>query len=77
MDTFQTPPINTVADRFKIGRKWFGIGIVVAFFNAAAGLIFGIALVVEKEHRREGLILIVFSVVWALILYFGIIPWLT
>jgi len=55
-----------VGDRFGLGRKWFWIGIAVAFtsVNVVAGLIYGIALAVEKDHRSEGAIIIVFTLVW-------------
>lgn len=63
-------------DKFKMGKKWFWMGIVVAFLHVPAGFIYGIVLLLEKNHRREGIIIIAFTVVWALISYFVINPWL-
>ncbi|MDI6717962.1 MAG: hypothetical protein QMD86_02910 [Patescibacteria group bacterium] len=64
------------ADKFKIGKKWFWIGIAVSTFNLVAGLTYGIALALGKEHRKEGLIIAGWAVVWALIGFFLIGPWL-
>ena len=63
-------------DKFKLGKKWFWIGMVAALFNVAAGLLFGIALLAEKDHRKEGLIIVIFAVVWAAVSIFVIAPWL-
>lgn len=52
-------------DKFFMYKKWFWIGIVVAIMNGAAGLIYGIALVVEPEHRKEGIVVIL----WAFIAF--------
>ena len=48
-------------DKFKLYKKWFWIGIAVGFFNTLAGLIYGIALTIEPEHRKEGFIIILWS----------------
>ncbi|MEK7590365.1 MAG: hypothetical protein AAB454_01495 [Patescibacteria group bacterium] len=48
-------------DKFKLYKKWFWIGIAVGFFNTFAGLVYGIALMVEPEHRKEGFIIILWS----------------
>lgn len=61
-------------DRFKLGKKWFWIGMVVALFSVAAGLLFGIALLTEKDHRKEGLIIVIFALVWAAVSMFVIAP---
>ncbi len=55
-------------DKFQLFGKWFWIGVVVAFLNSIAGLIYGIALVLEPEHRREGSILIAWTVLVAVIM---------
>jgi len=68
--------IDQTIDKFKLGKKWFWIGIVVAFIHALAGLIYGITLVLEKDHRREGIIIIAFAIAWALFSYFVVGPWL-
>ncbi len=56
------------------GKKWFWIGIVVSLLNIVGGLVYGIALAIEKDHRKEGLIIIVFAIVWAVAGYFFIGP---
>lgn len=65
-----------VSDKFKLWEKWFWVGIAIGFFDLLAGLIFGIALVCEKEHRREGMIIILFALIFFLLKNFVIFPWL-
>lgn len=67
---------NQIADKFKLGKKWFWVGIAVAFVHAFAGLIYGIVLLFEKDHRKEGIIIIAFAIAWALFSYFVVGPWL-
>ncbi len=62
-------------DRFKLYKKWFWIGLIVGFINPLLGLVYGIALVVEKDHRKEGVIVIIWTIVWGIINYYGVI-WL-
>ena len=62
--------------RFALGKKWFWIGMVVALLNVTAGLLYGIALLTEKKYRKEGLIIAIFAVVWAVVSFFLIGPWL-
>lgn len=57
-------------DRFKLYKKWFWIGIVVGLLNPVAGLIYGIALLAEPEHRQEGIIIVVWTIVWAFLSYY-------
>lgn len=77
MDTFeQNLSQNLLIDKFKLGKKWFWIGIVISIFNAAAGLIYGISLTIEREHRKEGVIIIVWAITWALIVFFIISPYI-
>lgn len=77
MDTFEKNlSQNLPIDKFKLGKKWFWVGIVVSIFNAIAGLIYGISLAIEKEHRKEGLIIIAWAIIWVLIIYFVIGPYL-
>ncbi len=45
-------------DKFKLYGKWFWIGVIVAFLNSIAGLVYSVALIAEKEHRKEGWILL-------------------
>lgn len=69
MDDQNTSISNAVSsDQFALGKKWFWIGIAVALtsVNVVVGLIYGIALAVEKEHRKEGGIIIAVSIVWFL-----------
>ena len=56
-------------DRFKLYNKWFWLGIVMGL-NPIFGLVYGIALLVEKDHRKEGTIIIIWTIVWAIISYF-------
>lgn len=63
-------------DRFKLGKKWFWIGFVVATLNLVGGLVYGLALLAEKEHRQEGLVILGWAIVWFLIGFFFIGPWL-
>lgn len=76
MDTFETNLQILPVDKFKLGKKWFWIGIIIAIFNVAAGLIYGIALAIEKDHRKEGLIIVAWAIIWASIIYFVIAPYL-
>ena len=62
--------------RFQFGKKWFWIGMVVAL-NLMPGLVFGIALMTEKERRKEGAVIAVFAVVWFIFAVFVLGPWLT
>lgn len=48
-------------DRFKLYKKWFWIGIVIGFLNVFAGLIYSIAMIVEPEHRKEGLVVLIWT----------------
>lgn len=63
-------------DGFKLGKKWFWVGVIVGILNIVGGLIYGIALAMEKEHRKEGLIIIAVTVIWAIIGFFLVGPWL-
>ena len=67
-------PASQTTDKFQLWGKWFWIGIVMSFLNAAAGLIYGIALAIEKDHRKEGLIIIGWAIVWTLIVFLLIGP---
>ncbi len=68
--------IDQILDKFKLGKKWFWIGVVMALLNVAGGLVYGITLATEKKHRQEGLIIILVAIVWAVAGYFLIGPWL-
>ena len=56
-------------DKFKLGKKWFWIGIVMGL-NPVFGLIYSIALLTEKDHRKEGIIIIAWTIIWAIISYY-------
>jgi hypothetical protein len=56
-------------DKFKVNKKWFWIGIVMGL-NPVFGLVYGIALVTEKDHRKEGTIILIWTIVWAIISYY-------
>ncbi len=66
---------SPAADKFELGKKWFWLGIVIAFLNVVAGLVYGIAVMTEGR-RREGLIIVGWAIVWILISFFLIGPWL-
>ena len=76
MDTFQTSSQTSPVDKFKLGKKWFWIGIVVSTLNIVAGLVYGITLLIEKDHRKEGLVVMAWAIIWALIGFFVIGPYL-
>lgn len=61
-------------DKFKLYKKWFWIGIAVGFFNLLAGLVYGTALAMEKEHRKEGMVILAWSIVSFLFLFYVILP---
>lgn len=46
-------------------RKWFWIGILLCFITPPIpGLIYGIAMLTENRYRKDGLIIVVWSIVW-------------
>ena len=45
-------------------RKWFLIGIIMGL-NPVTGLVFGIGLATEPSHRRDGIIIILWTIAWA------------
>lgn len=49
-------------DNFKLWKKWFWIGIIVGSLNSIAGFVYSIAMIVEPEHRKEGLIILGWTV---------------
>ena len=63
-------------DQFGLYKKWFWIGIVMSLFNVTGGLVYGLAVLMDKEHRKEGAILVVFSLVWFFFVTFVLSPWL-
>ena len=65
-----------VADKFKLGKKWFWIGIIISIFNIIAGLVYGVVLLLEKDHRKEGIIIIAWAIIWTLFSFFVIGPYL-
>ena len=63
-------------DKFKLGKKWFWIGIIISIFNIVGGLVYGIVLLLEKNHRKEGIIIIAWAIIWTLFSFFVIGPYL-
>ena len=63
-------------DQFALFRKWFWIGIVMSLFNVAAGLVYGVAVLMDKEHRKEGAIIIAFALIWFFFAAYVLGPWL-
>lgn len=62
-------------NRFKLWGKWFWIGVVIGFLNAIAGVIYSVALIVEPENRKVGLVLLGWTllVMVAMAVVFGIV----
>lgn len=48
-------------------KKWFWIGIVLTITNQTAGVIYGIALLLEPPYKREGSIILIWNVVFFLL----------
>lgn len=61
-------------DNFKLYKKWFWVGIAIGFLNVLGGLIYGIALLMEPDHRREGLVIIAWSVLSFILWAYVILP---
>lgn len=67
---------NISNDKFKLWNKWFWIGIVVAISNIIAGLVYGIALAIEKDRRKEGIIIVIVAIGWLIFTNYILGPWL-
>lgn len=59
-------------ERFKLGKKWFWIGIIFSILFPLIGIIYGVCLLIEKNYRKEGLIIITCAILFAALLYFGV-----
>lgn len=57
-------------DKFKFWKKWFWVGVVVSVISGPAGLVFGLALLAEPEHKKEGTALALWAVVWTAIAFY-------
>ncbi|MDO8521722.1 MAG: hypothetical protein Q7S08_00350 [bacterium] len=54
----------------KSKRKWFWVGMAVALFlPPMPGFIFGFSLLTEKSYRREALIIICWTIIWAAFMF--------
>ena len=62
-------------EKFKLGKKWFWIGMVCGF-HIGFGLIYGIALFLEKKFRKEALIIILWTIIWFILCSTLIVPFL-
>ena len=51
-------------------RKWLWLGVLMGFFHPIAGLVYGGALFFEQEARKEGIIVIVWTIAWAIASFF-------
>lgn len=50
-------------------KKWFVVGIIIAILNPVfSGLVISYAFLTEPKLRKEGKIILVVSLVWAIIL---------
>lgn len=67
---------NFSNSQFGLWRKWFWIGVVVAISNVAGGLVYGIALTLEKDRKKEGIIIAVIAIAWFIFSAFVLGPWL-
>lgn len=57
-----------MTDQSKL--KWLVIGLLIALLNPVfSGLILGIAYLSEPRLKREGWIVLVFSLIWATIVF--------
>ena len=61
-------------DKFKLYKKWFWIGIAIGFLNVFAGVIYSVAMITEPEHRKEGLIILVWTLAIFLLAVFLLGP---
>jgi hypothetical protein len=68
---------NSLNNNFKLWTRWFWVGIIVAAYHVVAGLVFGLVLVFEKDRRLEGLIILLFAVVWFAFGLFWFAPWIS
>ncbi|MBU6141932.1 hypothetical protein KGO95_02315 [Patescibacteria group bacterium] len=59
-------------DKFTLFHKWFWVGLLVATIGGFSGIIFGLALLAEPEHRKEGWIL----TIWSLIVMGALSVWI-
>jgi len=50
-------------DKFKLGKKWFWLGIIIAILNPLAGLVFALFLLFEKKFKKESLIILITAVI--------------
>ena len=58
-------------DKIDIGskKKWFIVGIIIAVLNPIfSGLVISYAFLTEPRLRKEGKIILVISILWAIIL---------
>lgn len=54
----------------KSKRKWFWVGMAIALFlPPIPGFIFGFSLLTEKPYRREALIIICWTIIWAAFMF--------
>ena len=63
-------------NNFKLWTKWFWVGVALAVINAIAGLVYGIALAIEKDKRKEGIIIIAVAIIWFIFAGYFLGPWL-
>lgn len=54
----------------QLSRKWLWAGLTIAFLNPIfAGLILGFLFLSEPQFKKEGRIILTFSVVWGAITF--------
>lgn len=54
----------------KSRKKWLWVGLVIALFlPPVPGFIFGFSLLTEKPYRREAVIIIAWTIVWTIFMF--------
>lgn len=55
--------INNNTMCLKSRTKWFWIGLVISLISPLSGFIYGLALLSEKEYKRESIIIITLAII--------------
>ena len=58
-------------DKYKLGKKWFWLGIFFSILFPLVGLIYGIVFLTEKNNRREAIIIVSISLLFILFFAFS------
>lgn len=67
-----------INNEVKLWRKWFWVGIAIGILSMFTGIlpafIFGIALAFEKGRRKEGLVILLVTVIWFAAMNYLVFP---